>query len=48
MYGYECEVCGCSLDPGEGSMCDDCRDEQSYEVRRRKQVEHMVLSTDYR
>lgn len=22
---YKCSVCGCNLDPGEGSMCDDCR-----------------------
>lgn len=47
MYGYVCEVCGCSLDPGEGHICDDCRKEMSYEARRRKEVEHMVQSTNY-
>lgn len=26
MYGYKCEICECSLDPGEGRVCDDCRD----------------------
>lgn len=22
---YQCDVCGCYLDPGEGLLCDECR-----------------------
>lgn len=25
MYNYKCEKCGCSLDPGEGNFCDECK-----------------------
>lgn len=28
MWNYKCRVCGCSLDPGEGYICDDCRDKE--------------------
>lgn len=24
MFYRKCEGCGCSLDPGEGRMCDEC------------------------
>lgn len=27
-YGRQCEGCGCSLDPGEGRLCEDCQEEQ--------------------
>lgn len=23
---YKCDACGCYLDPGEGLLCDDCRE----------------------
>lgn len=23
-YYHKCERCGCSLDPGEGRICDEC------------------------
>lgn len=25
MRNYRCDVCGCYLDPGEGLLCDECR-----------------------
>ena len=25
MNRYRCEGCGCRLDPGEGSLCEECR-----------------------
>ena len=28
---YKCDSCGCYLDPGEGLLCDDCRER----IRRR-------------
>lgn len=24
---YRCDSCGCYLDPGEGMLCDECREE---------------------
>lgn len=48
MYGnYLCEVCGCSLDPGEGSVCDDCRSDLSEERRREKELDRMIRSINY-
>lgn len=32
MFYRKCEGCGCSLDPGEGRMCDEC----IQEIERRK------------
>ncbi len=47
MYGYTCRKCGCTLDPGEGSMCDDCREEMNVERRRELELDRMIRSTDY-
>lgn len=44
---YECEVCGCRLDPGEGRLCDDCLDEQEEERHRRMELDRMIRSTSY-
>lgn len=48
MIYRKCRICGCSLDPGEGSMCEECRDEQYMKQQREKAVRYMVLSTDFR
>lgn len=24
MFFYQCEICSCPLDPGEGRICEDC------------------------
>lgn len=47
MYGYTCKKCGCTLDPGEGRLCDDCREEMNEEQNRKKEVDRMVRCTDY-
>lgn len=26
MNRYRCEECGCYLDPGEGRLCEECRE----------------------
>ena len=26
MKNYECRICGCTLDPGEGLLCYECRE----------------------
>lgn len=35
---YQCDTCGCYLDPGEGRVCDEC---QQMEAERRKQRQSM-------
>lgn len=47
MYGYLCEKCGCSLDPGEGNICEECLEEADVEKQREKELDRMVRSTDY-
>lgn len=47
MYGYTCSKCGCTLDPGEGSMCDDCREEMNEERRREIELDRMIRSTNF-
>lgn len=40
MHSYRCDSCGCYLDPGEGLLCDECRErmyervQQSEKIRR--------------
>nr|DAI71276.1 MAG TPA: NMD3 family [Caudoviricetes sp.] len=43
MIYRKCRICGCSLDPGEGNMCEECRDEQYMKQQREKAVRCMVL-----
>ena len=48
MYGYSCKKCGCSLDPGEGNICDECSVEQDKEQRRKEEMDQMIRSTTWR
>jgi hypothetical protein len=48
MFYRKCRICGCSLDPGEGNICEECRDEQYMKQQQEKAVKYMVLSTDFR
>lgn len=41
MNRYRCDVCGCYLDPGEGLLCEECRDDMK---RRIKRAEDMSAS----
>ncbi len=33
MWNYRCDNCGCYLDPGEGRLCDDCREKEEQEEK---------------
>lgn len=44
MFYRKCRICGCSLDPSEGNMCEECRDEQYM----KQQQEKAVRYTDFR
>lgn len=48
MIFKECECCGCPLDPGEGRLCDDCTSEMDSEQQRKKELDRLVRSTDYK
>lgn len=48
MYGYSCDRCGCSLDPGEGSICDECVEEVDAKKKKEMEFDRMVRSTDYK
>ena len=37
MYGYQCELCGASLDPGERCDCEDMTDEERCAMIRRRE-----------
>ena len=48
MYGnYQCEDCGCTLDPGEGRLCDDCREKKIMAQSREMEIDRMIRSTNY-
>lgn len=39
MARYECEICRCRLDPGEGRICSECMDQEEQKSRYVKAVE---------
>lgn len=43
-----CEICKCSLDPGEGRICDECSEKINAEQDLIKEINRMVLDTDCR
>lgn len=39
MWKYRCEVCNCFLDPGEGRVCEECREKKKIQPRVRLNLE---------
>lgn len=35
---HECRICGCNLDPGEGLICDECKQKELEEKRKREEL----------
>lgn len=33
QHKYICELCKCNLDPGEGRMCEECREKEAARKR---------------
>lgn len=48
MIYHECEVCGGSLDPGEGRICDECHEKEDEKLRMQELMHRMIHSTDYK
>lgn len=44
---YKCHICNCTLDPGEGRICDECKDTESKENQRKRLLDQMVKSANY-
>lgn len=40
---YRCDVCGCYLDPGEGYICEDCREEEERRSKAALQREKIFI-----
>lgn len=39
---YRCDVCGCYLDPDEGRICDECREEADRRAMKMKEVNEAI------
>ena len=48
MIFGKCTRCGCSLDAGEGRVCEECKEDMSVENRRKQELDSMVRSTNYK
>ena len=42
---YRCDACGCTLDPGEGRWCDECRERINLRNKKYKQYNEMVAES---
>ena len=47
MIYRKCEACRCSLDPGEGKLCEECKEEEQEKRTREKALKNMILCKDY-
>ena len=41
-WKYRCDSCGCYLDPGEGLLCEECRQKIRYRTRKAGQLDAML------
>ena len=41
-YYRKCEDCGCTLDPGEGRICDECAEKMRQKTDRRAVLRKMI------
>lgn len=43
---YQCDACGCYLDPGEGLLCDECREKMRHRVKAAKRMQEVVREVE--
>ena len=43
---YRCDICGCYLDPGEGLLCDECRQKLRERERMADRMRASVWESD--
>ena len=44
-YSYRCDACGCYLDPGEGLLCDECREKTRLRIKRADTYKELVAES---
>lgn len=44
---YRCDACGCYLDPGEGLLCDECRQEVQHRIRTAERYREYIVEQSY-
>lgn len=44
---YRCDTCGCYLDPGEGLLCDECRDKIRNREAIARRINEAVRESDF-
>ena len=42
---YRCDACGCYLDPGEGLLCDECREKTRFRIKKMDTYNEMVAES---
>ena len=43
---YQCDVCGCYLDPGEGLLCDECTQKVRSKALRGRKIQEIIQEND--
>lgn len=46
MNNYRCDICGCYLDPGEGLLCDECRQVFRSRAQAAERIREAVRESD--
>lgn len=41
-WKYKCDGCGCYLDPGEGLLCEECRERTQQKIRKSKRFDRLL------
>ena len=41
-WNYRCDSCGCYLDPGEGLLCEECRQKIRERTRKGRQLDDLL------
>lgn len=44
-HSYRCDACGCYLDPGEGLLCDECREKTRARIKKMNTYNEMVAES---
>ena len=44
-HSYRCDACGCYLDPGEGLLCDECREKTRLRIKRADTYKELVAES---
>lgn len=45
-YYRKCIICGCSLDPGEGNICEDCIEDRKKKEHRQALLTGRIMESE--